>query len=112
MMSRHEALRRIAIDIVAESQPCTANQLVAGLREAGASHAEANRTLFELIRDGPVRRTFFGDLYLDRHPGISLGKFVVYVVFMAPIVAFIAWIFYQLFWGASADPPPGFLGAG
>src|SRR5262245_33844660 len=109
MESRHDTLRRMAIACVANNQSCTANQLVARLREAGASQAEANGILFELIRDGPVRRTFTGDLYLDRPPGIPPGRLIVYLVFMVPIFAFIAWVFYQLVSRASTWPPPGFF---
>jgi hypothetical protein len=57
-------LQRLAIEIVAQNQPCTANYLVKALRGAGASHRAANETLFALIRNGYVRRTWNGKLKL------------------------------------------------
>ena len=115
MAHRLDSLRKAAIAIVAQGQPCTANDLANRLQQGyGASHGEANRILLELSRDGPIRRTCLGELVM---PGggrgwPELGKLIVHVVFMLPVIAFIAWVFYQLFWGASAGPPPGFPGAG
>jgi hypothetical protein len=57
-------LQRLAIDIVANNQPCTPNALVKALRGHGAGHRAANETLFALIRDGHVRRTWNGKLKL------------------------------------------------
>ena len=71
-MAKSTQLRQIAIAIVTETQPCKPNNLVARLRnQFGASHAEANRVLLELIRDGPVKRTFFGKLVV---PGLDGGS--------------------------------------
>jgi hypothetical protein len=57
-------LQRLAIEIVADHEPCTANYLVKALRDVGASHRAANETLFALIRNGYVRRTWNGKLKL------------------------------------------------
>ena len=57
-------LQRLAIEIVANNEPCTANALVRALRRQGASHRAANETLFALIRSGYVRRTWNGKLKL------------------------------------------------
>lgn len=57
-------LQRLAIEYVSQYQPCTANRLVKALRENGASHRAANETLFALMRDGHVRRTWTGKLVL------------------------------------------------
>jgi hypothetical protein len=53
MAGTNQQLRRIAIAIVAEDQPCRPYHLLGRLRnEYGASHRAANETLLTLIRDG------------------------------------------------------------
>jgi len=44
-----DPLRRLAIEIVAECQPCSPYVLLGRLREEGASHAAANTTICGLI---------------------------------------------------------------
>jgi hypothetical protein len=112
--NRNEHLKQIAVAIVAEAQPCRPNDVVRRLRgEFGASHAEANRTLLELIRDGYLRRTFFGELVLPDWTGGSngggypAGLKVVGVLLLLVIVAFMAWVFFHLFTGQ----PSGLSGA-
>jgi hypothetical protein len=54
-------LRQLALMIVAEHQPMSPYDLVARLqREAGASAADANRTMFELLRSGQLKSGFRG----------------------------------------------------
>jgi hypothetical protein len=101
--NRNQQLRRIAVGIVAQSGRCRPDDLVRRLRNAfGASHSEANRTLLELIRDGAVKRTFFGELYVsgtdDR--GYPLALKAIGTVLIQLIVVFMAWVFYHLFTGA------------
>lgn len=55
-------LQTLALQFVASHQPCTANHLVRALLDQGASHRAANETLFALIRDKRVRRTWSGKL--------------------------------------------------
>ncbi len=55
-----EVLRQIAVDIVTESQPCRPHYLQGRMKnEYGTSHREANETLFILMRDGGLKRTFW-----------------------------------------------------
>ena len=62
-------LKRVAIAIVRDEQPCRPNRLVKRLRsEHGASHRAANETLLTLIRDGLLRRTFSGKLVVPAGP--------------------------------------------
>ena len=103
MPNRSQELQAIAIAIVGENQPCKPYYLLDRLkREYGASHGEANQTLLVLIRDGRLKRTFFGDLVLPGGGGnqIELVKLAIYLVFMGVIVVFIAWVFYRLFLGS------------
>src|SRR6266545_3657564 len=112
-VSRNEELRRSAVAIVSNSGRCTANQLVSALRhQCGASIAEANRTLLELIRDGYVKRTFFGELFVRApggraHGGYPVAVKVIGVVLILAIGAFIAWGFYKLFAGNNGGPASG-----
>ena len=55
---------RLAVEIVAANQPCTANKLIRALKQNGASTAAANQTFFAIVRDGYVRRTWNGKLKL------------------------------------------------
>lgn len=57
-------LKALALAIIGANEPCTANHLVAALKRQGASTRAANETLFTLIRDGYVRRTWNGKLRL------------------------------------------------
>ena len=57
-------LRALALAIVEANEPCTANHLVSTLKRQGASTRAANETLFTLMRDGYVRRTWNGKLKL------------------------------------------------
>jgi hypothetical protein len=99
MSYTQEQLRQIAVTIVAKNQPCKPYTLLDILkRQYGASHGDANRTMLELIRDGRVKRTFFGDLVLPGGGGggVDVGQLVVYVLFMGGILAFMAWVIYQM----------------
>jgi hypothetical protein len=65
MGGTNEYFRQIAIEIVAENQPCRPYYLLGRLRkEYGASVRAANETMFTLMRDGILRRTFTGKLKL------------------------------------------------
>lgn len=55
-------LKRLALDIVAQRQKCSFYELTGALRGVGASHRAANETVFHLMRDGYLRRTFTGQL--------------------------------------------------
>jgi hypothetical protein len=102
MPDRSQELQRFAVAIVAKSQPMKPYDLLNRLKsEHGASHAEANRTMLTLIRDGGLKRTFLGELVL---PGASGGKVDpmqvgIYVVFMGGILAFMAFVFSRLLTG-------------
>jgi hypothetical protein len=67
MLGTNEELKQAALEIVAELEPCRPNQLVKRLRqEYGASHRAANETLFTMMRDGRLQRTFTGKLRVPR----------------------------------------------
>lgn len=57
-------LMRLAAEYVGANEPCTPNRLTKMLRQAGASTRAANETLFFMIRDGYLRRTWNGKLKL------------------------------------------------
>jgi hypothetical protein len=101
-----EDLRQIAIAAVARLQPCRPEALVSQLRQAGASEARANRMILELIRDGNVKRTAFGELVLPGHRGSDSGFGYPIVVkllgslLLLAILVFMAWVFYNLITGA------------
>jgi len=103
-----QELQQIAIGVVAECQPCKPYDLLDRLkREYGASHGEANKTMLLLIRDGRLKRSFFGELTLPGGAGRTGGasgrldpmKLIIYIVFMSGILGFMAWVFYRLFLG-------------
>jgi hypothetical protein len=98
MAGPNENLRRAAIAIVAERQPCSPYDLLEALRrDYGASHGAANTTMLTLIRDGLLERTFDGRLVL---PGVrartSMGRMVVLAVFLIAILAFMTWVIYNM----------------
>ncbi len=98
MAGTDEQLRQAAIAIVAQRQPCSPYDLLDTLkRDYGASHGAANTTLLTLMRDGLLQRTFDGRLTL---PGVrartSVGKIVVLTVFLLAILAFMAWVVYNM----------------
>jgi hypothetical protein len=67
MAGTNQELRRIAIAIVGETQPCKPYELLRRLRkEYGASHRAANETILTLLRDGLLRTNFTGKLVLPR----------------------------------------------
>jgi hypothetical protein len=67
MSGTNEYLRQAAITVVGQQQPCPPHQLQAILkRDYGASTRAANETLFTLMRDGYLRRTFTGKLALPK----------------------------------------------
>jgi hypothetical protein len=117
MANRADDLRRLAVAIVAESQPVTPEEFMSRLRQYGASQPEAYRTLLELLRDGQLTRTFFGELVLPGHQysrrgrGYSPGIKLLVVVLLLAIVAFMLWVFSHLFFGVDAGPPWGSSGA-
>ena len=57
-------LMRLGAEIVGAHEPCKPNYLVKMLKRYGASTRAANETLFALMRDGYVRRTWNGKLRL------------------------------------------------
>ena len=102
-MSGRVDLRSIALAIVAQTQPTTPNYLVDRLRtEYGASHAEANRAMLELIRDRQLRRTAYGELVLPGSSprggggGYPAALKVVGGVLIFAIAAFMIWVFYNM----------------
>jgi PASTA domain len=72
-------LRQIALMIVAERQPMSPYDLIGTLqRDFGASHADANRTFLELVRDGQLQSGLHGVTLRaqpthDSHNGQGLG---------------------------------------
>ncbi len=53
---------QLGLEIVAANQPCKPNHLVKALKQRGASVRAANETLFALMSNGYVRRTWNGKL--------------------------------------------------
>jgi hypothetical protein len=111
---RREETLQIALAIVARHQPCTPELLINTLgTEYGVSSSEAAKTLLQLIRDGRVNRSAFGELSV---PGVTAGgpghgyppvlKAVV-VALLGAIVVFLAWVFYNLA-TAESGPPADF----
>ncbi len=104
-------LRQFTIAVVARLQPCRPDALVSQLRQAGASEALANRTILELIRDGHLKRTGFGELVLPGQRGSNSGFGYPIVVkllgslLLLAIVVFMAWVFYNLATRRDAGPP-------
>jgi hypothetical protein len=100
MNGMNDELRRAAVAIVAMHQPCSPYTLLDALkREYGASTAAANTTMLTLIRDGQLRRTFDGKLILPGGGGgggMSMARVIVLAVFLLVIVAFMAWVFYNM----------------
>jgi hypothetical protein len=109
-VSRRDDLRRGALAIVAQTQPTTPNDLTYRLRsEYGASHAEANRAMLELIRDRHLRRTPYGELVLPGAGarvggGYPVALKVVGAILILAIVAFMAWVVYNLVMARRAPP--------
>lgn len=63
MAGTNQSLKQAAIQIVRASQPCTPYHLLGALkRNYGADTRAANETLFQLMRDGYLKRTFTGKL--------------------------------------------------
>ena len=96
---RNEDLRQIAVDIVAKSQPCRPHYLQRRMNnEYGTSHGEANQTLFTLMPDGELKRTFFGELVLPGYKGRvrpPTMHLVIYILLMLGLIGFIVWIVSQ-----------------
>lgn len=58
-------LRAAALEVLSQQQPMSANKLLKVLRtKYGASHRAANETMFRLMHEGAIRRTFTGKLKL------------------------------------------------
>ncbi len=64
MPGTNQYFKQLAMEIVARNQPCTPNHLVKALKQNGASVQAANETLFTLMRDGYLKRTWNGKLVL------------------------------------------------
>ena len=103
MPSRSEQLKLVALGIVGEYGLITPEALMNRLRtEVGASQGEAFKTLAELIRDGRVRRSAFGELSLPGQGsgggggGYSTFQKIVVVVGLGGILVFMAWVFMNM----------------
>lgn len=106
-MNGRSEIRQIALEIVAEAQPCSPNYLVERLRgEFGVSRADANRVLLELRRDRELR-TSMGQLVLPGHGSGVIGavQTVILTVVVLAIGAFIAWVIYSMV-NDDTDMPP------
>jgi hypothetical protein len=58
-------LRSAVLQLLAEQGPVRPNKLLKHLRKNyGASQRAAGETMFRMIHDGSIRRTFFGKLKL------------------------------------------------
>jgi hypothetical protein len=58
-------LRAAVVEVLAELGPTRPNKLLKRLRkEYGASHRAANETMFRMMHDGSIRRTFAGKVKL------------------------------------------------
>lgn len=98
MLTRHDQLKALALDLVYEIGTVPVKRLMSELTRRGAGQGEAYRITMELIRDGQVKRTFFGELYI---PGTNpqgggygiVAKFVV-VVGLLGVLAVMAGIVY------------------
>jgi hypothetical protein len=67
MPGTNEDLKRAAIAVVGEMQTCRPHQLQSILqRQYGASVRAANETMFQLMRDGYLKRTFTGKLTVPK----------------------------------------------
>jgi hypothetical protein len=101
VLDRNGQLRYGAMTIMAQCQHCTPEYLQLRLRaEHGATPHEAHRAVVRLIRNGDVKRTMFGELYLpgaNRRGGggYSIVTKFITVVGMLGIIAFMAWGMYQ-----------------
>jgi hypothetical protein len=56
--------KQLAVQVVAQGQPCKPNDLIKALEGYGASVRAANETLLTMIRDGQLKRTWNGKLVL------------------------------------------------
>jgi hypothetical protein len=58
-------LRSATLELLARLQPVGPHKLLTTLRkEYGVSHRAANETVFRMMHEGAIRRTFFGKLKL------------------------------------------------
>ncbi len=58
-------MRAAVLNVVAELQPVSFMKLKSRLRrDYGASEREANTTIFKMMHEGGIRRTFFGKFKL------------------------------------------------
>jgi hypothetical protein len=91
-------LRSIAWQIVSDRGPIPAERVINELVRHGTSHGYAYKAVVELIRDGRVKRTFFGELYIPgrKHPGsgYGAGPKVVVIIGLTFIIGVMATILY------------------
>lgn len=105
MPNRGQQLKAEGMQIVADLGKVTPDELMRQLRvHYGASHGEAYKALAELIRDGYVKRTMFGELYLPGRrrtgrnggSGYPLGIKLVITIGLLGILAFMGWVVYNM----------------
>jgi hypothetical protein len=97
----------IALEIVRARGPIPAERVMSELTGYGIQRGYAYKAVVELIRDGHVKRTFFGEVYVPgyRHSGSGYGPgakitIVVGLVFIVGVMATIlytAWSRGMLF---------------
>ena len=68
-------LRSIALEIVAARGPIPVERLMQELGSYGAQRGHAYKAAMELIRDGQVKRTFFGELYIPGRRGSGESRY-------------------------------------
>jgi hypothetical protein len=98
-MSGRNDLRSIALEIVAAKGPIPVERLMGELGRRGVQRGYAYKAAMELIRDGYVKRTFFGELYIPGRRGSGEARYgsgtkTVIVIGLVFVVGVMATIIY------------------
>lgn len=90
--------KSIAMEIVRARGPIPAERVMSELGQYGVSRGYAYKAVVELIRDGHVKRTFFGEVYVPGHrqggSGYGPAAKITVVVGLVFIVGVMATILY------------------
>ena len=107
-MGTQRDLRSIALEVVAARGPIPAERVISELTRFGAQRGYAYKAVMELIRDGQVKRTFFGELYIPGMRGSGDSGYgpvakavvvfgLVFVVGVMATIVYVAWSRGMLF---------------